>query len=193
MIRFPTQSLVVPPAAVLLLGVLLGGCSGEVDTVPQAPPTPEPVAETTPTPTPEATPDPTPEVIIEDAPEDLVATVAARPQSDAVKAIIGGLSETARNRSNPFAGQAGESGPADYALLCAGCHGTEARGGGPASVALGGTATNLLLSVSGESLSEGERFALIKGGIPGTHMQGFGAARSDAQIWKILAHVSSLR
>jgi len=110
-----------------------------------------------------------------------------------MKAIIEGLSETERARTNPFAGQAGESGPADYALLCAGCHGTEAKGGGPASVALGGTATNLLVSAAGESITEGERFALVKGGIPGTEMQGYGFARSDAQIWKILAYVDSLR
>ncbi len=193
MIRSPALSSVLPPGAVLLLGVLLVGCSGDVETVPQPPPAPEPVAEATPAPTPEPTPAPTPEIIIEDAPEDLTSTVAARPQSDAMKAVIGGLSETVRARSNPFAGQAGESGPADYALLCAGCHGTDAQGGGPASVVLGGTATNLLLSASGESLSEGERFALVKGGIPGTHMQGFGTARSDAQIWKILAYVGSMR
>jgi len=190
---FPTPSPTLARTSVLLLSVLVAACSGEVETALQAPPTSAPVAEASPAAAPEPTPEPTPEVITEDAPTDLPATVAARPQSDAMKAVIGGLTEAARSRRNPFTGQAEDSGAADYALLCSSCHGSKAQGGGPASVVLGGTATNLLLSVSGESLSDGERFGLVKGGIPGTHMQGFGTARSDAQLWKILAYVDSLR
>lgn len=186
----PPQSPALPFAALILLSGLLIGCSGDGTTTPPPPPAPELVPQATPAPAPEATPEPTTEVVIEDTPTDLVV---ARPHSDALKTVVEGLSEAARSRSNPFTGQSGESGQADYALLCAGCHGAEAQGDGPASVALGGTATNLLLSVDGESLREGERFALVKAGIPGTNMQGFGAARSDAQIWKILAYVSSLR
>jgi mono/diheme cytochrome c family protein len=107
--------------------------------------------------------------------------------------VLAAVSKRDRARANPFAGRPGEAGKADYDLLCAACHGATAQGEGAASVLLGGTATNLLAALEGESLSEGESFVVVKKGIPGTHMQSFGAARSDAQLWKILAHIDSLR
>jgi len=174
-----------------LLGVL--GCGGGGEAVPQAPPSIEPVVEATPAPTPEPEPKPAPEVLIEDAPEELTAVVAARPQSEALRAAVAGITKAERNRANPFKGKASEAGKIDYDLLCATCHGATAKGGGPASVMLGGTATNLLESAEGESLSDGERFMLTRDGIAGTHMQPFGLARSDAQLWKIQAHIDSLR
>jgi len=186
-------------AGVVLLAFSLGGlgvgCGDGGEAVPQAPSDSErvPEANPAPVPAPDATPEPTPDVTIEDASDEVVAVVAARPQSDALKAVLADLTAAQRARTNPFDGKPGEAGQADYTLLCAPCHGATGEGGGPASVALGGTATNLLQSAVGESLTDGERFAVVKGGVSGTHMQDFAAARSDNQLWKILAHISSLR
>ena len=174
----------------LCVAVLLGtlaGCSA-----PQ-PPVVEPDPEPAPGITPPPTAEPTPELTVEPAPVDLPAVVAARPHSDQLKAALADISSSARARTNPFSGKAGEEGAADYLQLCAPCHGETGGGGGPASVALGGRATNLLISAEGEALTDGERFVLVEKGIPGTNMQGFRLARSEAQIWKILAHIDGLR
>jgi mono/diheme cytochrome c family protein len=196
-----TQALAGVIVLAFSLGGLGAGCGDGDEAVPQATSdsergpeaSPVPVRVPLPDPVADATPELAPEVSAEDTPGTLVAVVAARPHSDALKAALADVTATQRARTNPFAGRPGEAGQADYTLLCASCHGATGQGGGEASVALGGTATNLLQSVAGESLSEGERFAVIKHGVGGTHMQDFGAARSDNQLWKILAYISSLR
>ena len=172
--------------------ILLSACG---DTAPSAP-APEAVnvtEEPTSEPSPEPTPEPSPAPPVEEVPEGLPEAAPSQPHSDALKAALSALSEAEKNRPNPFSsGQNGKGGE-DYLELCAPCHGEAGRGDGPAAVALGNTPTNLVAVDEGNTLRPGEQFAVVENGIPGTHMQAFGMARSEAQIWQILAHIDSLR
>ncbi len=116
-----------------------------------------------------------------------------RPYSAELTAARSALTESQKARTNPLAGTDPSAGKADYDLLCANCHGAGANGGGDASIALRDLATNLLVTADPSPLTEGERMELVRRGIPGTMMQGFAAARSDAQLWRILHYVDSLR
>lgn len=119
--------------------------------------------------------------------------VGPRPYSAELTAARATLSESQKARTNPFAGTDPSVGKDDYDLLCASCHGAGANGGGDASIALGGLANNLLATTDPSPLTEGESMELVRRGIPGTMMQGFAAARSDAQLWRILHYIDSLR
>ena len=148
------------------------------DTEPAAVPAPEPVASDSPADTPE------PSASVGPGP---------RPYSVELSAARAALSASQKARTNPYAGTDPSPGKADYDLLCASCHGAGARGGGDASIALGGLANNLLETADPSPLTEGETMELVRRGIPGTMMQGFAAARSDAQLWRILHYIDSLR
>ena len=148
------------------------------DTEPAVVPSPEPVASDSAADTPEPPAGP---------------GAGPRPYSAELRAARAALSESQRARTNPYAGTDPSPGKADYDLLCASCHGAGAKGGGDASIALGGLATNLLETADPSPLTEGETMELVRRGIPGTMMQGFAAARSDAQLWRILHYIDSLR
>jgi len=186
-----TQSAFFATAAAGSL-ILLSACA---DTAPSAP-APEAVevaAEVPSEPSPEPTPEPTPAPPVEEVPEDLPETAPVQPRSDALKATLSSLSEAEKTRPNPFSNDQSGKGAEDYLELCAPCHGEAGRGDGPAAVALGNTPTNLVAVDEDNTLRPGEQFAIVENGIPGTHMQAFGMARSEAQIWQILAHIDSLR
>ena len=90
-----------------------------------------------------------------------------------------------------LAGQAEASsrGGEEFGSLCSHCHGKSGKGDGPASKALGVSPGDL----SSSKLSAGERYQVMKSGVPGTAMQGFGAAMSDNQVWQLITYMETLR
>jgi mono/diheme cytochrome c family protein len=166
---------------------------GNSEPPPPVPETVNVVAEANPESTPETSPAPTAPAPMEEVPEGLPEKVAVQGHSDALKAFLSSLSTAERERPNPYSSDQNGNGAKDYLELCAPCHGETGRGDGPAAAALNGAPTNLVPSSEGASLRPGELFSVVQNGIPGTHMQGFGMARSEAQIWQILAHIDSFR
>jgi len=127
------------------------------------------------------------------APEEQepIAQEVKPSMSDALAATLAALSEEDRSRPNPLAGQpeASARGGEEFGSLCAHCHGKSGKGDGPASKALGVSPGNLSTS----RLRVGERYQVLKRGVPGTAMQGFGAAMSDNQIWQLITYMDTLR
>ncbi len=111
--------------------------------------------------------------------------------SEALAATLATLSEEDRSLPNPLAGQAEASarGAEEFGSLCSHCHGKSGKGDGPASKALGVSPGDL----SSSKLSVGERYQVMKSGVPGTAMQGFGAAMSDKQMWQLISYMETLR
>lgn len=161
--------------------VFLAACGGGDDAATPAP-TPDPVAEATPEPTPEPTPEATPE------PEPESAFSAQLTE------MLAAVSADDKARTNPKKGDAAaiEAGKEEFGSVCLPCHGPKGAGDGPASRALNPRPSDLTDAARAGKLTDGDRFAIMKNGVPGTAMQAFGAALSDDQIWEILAYVSSL-
>lgn len=161
-----------------LSSLCLAACGGGDD----AQPTPAPTPEATPAPTPEPTPEATP------------AAAAAGQMSDTLKAFLGTVSEADKARTNPKAGDAKAlaDGKAQYEMLCIACHGPAGKGDGPAAAALKPPAADLTDAGLNAQVSSGQRFAILKQGIPNTAMQAFGAALPDDMVWSIVAYAESL-
>ena len=136
--------------------------------------------------------------------EDAVASLEQEPvqqepvqqeplptMSEQLSATLATLSEEERLQANPLAEQAeaAAKGAEDFAFLCSPCHGAAGEGDGPAAQALGVPPGDLTVS----KISAGERYQILKNGVPGTAMQGFNAAISDNQTWQLIAFMDSLR
>jgi mono/diheme cytochrome c family protein len=144
--------------------------------------------EATPAPTPEATPAPTPEPTPEATP------APAGQMSESLKAYLATISEADKARVNPKAGDAAaiEAGKTEFQSTCLPCHGASGKGDGPAAVALNPKPADLTDAALNSQITSGQRFAIMKNGIPNTGMQPFGAALSDDKVWELIAYVESL-
>lgn len=80
-----------------------------------------------------------------------------------------------------------------YDSMCASCHGTSGKGDGPAAGALPTPPADHTDPVHSAYYSDAGRIEVIRNGIPGTPMAGFGAALSDADLLNLYAYVKSLR
>ena len=76
--------------------------------------------------------------------------------------------------------------------MCFVCHGAEGKGDGPASKATPTIPSDLSDATRAGLLSDADRFAVMRNGIPGTSMPASGANLNDTQIWRILAYVETL-
>ncbi|MEE2828440.1 MAG: c-type cytochrome [Myxococcota bacterium] len=179
-----------------LLVLLLPACSGgDAPPAPEAPvpdtPAEEPATATEEQPAVEETPEAGAEA------EEAAPVPAVEPSqlSDELKSLLSSPETDGRLRENPLSGDAEaiQKGKEEYQSVCSPCHGPEGKGDGPAAKALSRPPSHLADPVRGAKLSEGDRFIVMKNGIPGTEMQAFGASLSDEQIWRILAYVETLR
>jgi putative copper resistance protein D len=75
-------------------------------------------------------------------------------------------------------------GAALYASNCAGCHGPEGRGDGPAGRALSVRPTDLTAHAARHA--EGDLFWWIAHGIPGTPMPGFAPVLEETDLWTLI-------
>ena len=155
---------------------LLAGCGGGS-------------TEATPAPTPEATPAPTPEPTPEAAPAQ-----PAGQMSETLKSYLATVSDADKARTNPKSGDAAaiEAGKTEFASTCMPCHGAAGKGDGPAAAALNPKPADLADGALNSQITSGQRFAILKNGIPNTGMQPFGAALSDDKVWEIIAYSESL-
>lgn len=150
-----------------------------------------------PTPEPTASPEPTPEVTPEVTPEEAETPAAGLdPERTArIAAYLATFEDADRARGNPLSGNADEiaRGKEEFDSTCFPCHGREGKGDGPAAAAMGIKPVDHTDPVRAAEVTDGERFLILKHGIPDTAMQPFGAALSDDQVWRILAYVETLR
>ena len=167
----------------VVLGALLTACSGDDK---QATPSAEgPAVEV------EQQPAEQQPVEQEPAEQQPVEQEVKASMSEALAATLATLSEEDRSLPNPLAGQAEAAarGGEEFGSLCSHCHGKTGKGDGPASKALGVSPGDF----SNSKLSVGERYQVMKSGVLGTAMQGFGAAMSDNQIWQLITYMEKLR
>ncbi len=168
--------------------ILIAGCGGGDETTT----TPEPETEA---PVAEATPEATPEPVAEETPAEDAEAAPAGELPERLATFFATFSDEDRAKSNPLSGNAEaiSKGGDEFQATCFPCHGREGKGDGPAAQAMGIKPADLSDTVRGALISDGERFLIMKNGIPDTAMQPFGAALSDDQIWRLLAFVESLR
>jgi mono/diheme cytochrome c family protein len=114
--------------------------------------------------------------------------------SDALSSLLAGLPAADRSKANPLSGQqdAITAGRSEYMSMCFVCHGAAGKGDGPASAATPTTPSDLSDTARAGLLSDGDRFAVMRNGIPGTSMPASGANLNDDQIWRILSYVETL-
>jgi mono/diheme cytochrome c family protein len=172
-------------AAALALPLWLVGCSGDADEAGDpVDATPEQVADETPEATPEPTPDPTPEEALDQ--DERAARIGT---------YLATFADEDRAKANPLSGDADAiaKGQEEFDSTCFPCHGREGKGDGPAAAAMGIKPIDHTDAERGAQITDGERFLILKHGIPETAMQPFGAALSDDQVWRIIAYVETLR
>lgn len=108
--------------------------------------------------------------------------------------MLAGFSGEERARTNPLAGNAEaiEKGRSEYQSMCFVCHGPAGKGDGPASKATPNKPTDLSEPTRAALLTSGERFLVLRNGIPGTSMPASGANLNDEQVWRIVSFVETL-
>lgn len=108
--------------------------------------------------------------------------------------MLAGFSAEERARTNPLAGNAEaiEKGRSEYQSMCFVCHGSAGKGDGPASKATPNKPTDLSDPARAALLTSGERFLVLRNGIPGTSMPASGANLNDEQVWRIVSFVETL-
>lgn len=114
--------------------------------------------------------------------------------SDALSSLLAGLPAEDRAKTNPLSGQeeAITAGRSEYMSMCFVCHGAAGKGDGPAAKATPTTPSDLSDSARTDLLSDGDRFAVLRNGIPGTSMPASGANLNEDQVWRILSYVETL-
>jgi mono/diheme cytochrome c family protein len=74
---------------------------------------------------------------------------------------------------------------------CFNCHGTDGGGNGPGAAQQHPSPRNFRHHGFWRHRTEGEIFWVIKNGVPGTSMIGFGNVLSDEEIWSLVRYVHS--
>ena len=97
------------------------------------------------------------------------------------------LATSARARAD-----AAPDGARIYAEQCAGCHGDDGRGDGPAAAALVPRPRNFRDPAFWQDRTSAQIEAIVRAGKPGTMMMAFGGALSDAEIAAVARFVQSL-
>jgi high-affinity iron transporter len=165
---------------VLVFSTQMFACSGEEDVVASI--EQEPVEQ-----------EPVEQELVEQEPVEQESSKQELPptMSEQLSATLATFGEADRLQPNPLSEQEGASakGAEDFDALCVHCHGSSGKGDGPAAQALSVPPGDLTVS----EISAGERYQILKNGIPGTAMQGFNAAISDNQTWQLIAFMDSLR
>jgi len=138
---------------------------------------------------------PAEEAPAEEAPAEEAPAEAGGELPEALRTYLDTFSAEDRAASNPLSGDASAmaTGKEEFESTCFPCHGKSGKGDGPAAQAMKIVPADMSDPARGALITDGERFLIMKHGIPGTAMQPFGAALSDNQIWTILAHVEALR
>lgn len=174
------------PCIVAASMLLVAGCGGGEEPAPPQPATA--VA-----PSAQDTPEATPEPVAEETPAPEAVADGALPER--MVTYLATFSDEDRARTNPMSGNADAIGRGgdEFQATCFPCHGKTGAGDGPAAQAMGIKPADLSNAARGALITDGERYLIMKNGIPDTAMQPFGAALSDDQIWRLLAHVESLR
>jgi len=120
--------------------------------------------------------------------------VSENSLSPELTTLIEGFSSAERGQANPLSGDAEsiEKGRSEYQSMCFVCHGASGKGDGPASKATPRKPSDLSDPVRAGLLSSGDRFLVLRHGIPGTSMPASGANLSDDQVWRIVTFVETL-
>jgi len=108
--------------------------------------------------------------------------------------LLAGLPAADRAKTNPLSGQqeAIAAGRSEYMSMCFVCHGAAGKGDGPAAAATPTKPSDLSDPARAGLLSDGDRFGVMRNGIPGTSMPASGANLNDDQVWRILSYVETL-
>ncbi len=95
---------------------------------------------------------------------------------------------------NPIAREAASiaAGQALYAGHCLACHGPEGRGDGPVGVTLSPPPADLSLHARPGMHPDGQLYAWITDGFPGSVMPAFGTVLSDEQRWHLVNYIRTL-
>lgn len=80
-----------------------------------------------------------------------------------------------------------------YTKICASCHGENGKGDGPAAAVLESKPADFSDPVHSKYYSDRGRMYIIKKGVRGTPMVGWGAALNEEKIHTVYAYVRSLR
>jgi copper transport protein len=78
-----------------------------------------------------------------------------------------------------------------YQQNCVSCHGVSGRGDGPAAQSLPGLAGDFTQPHFANH-TDGQVYAWIKGGKPGTAMPAFESRLTDEQIWQVITHIRNI-
>jgi len=97
-------------------------------------------------------------------------------QSIAALGVVLALATSAPARAD------GPDGARIYAEQCAGCHGDDGRGDGPAAAALIPKPRNFRDPAFWQDRTPAQIEAIVRAGKPGSMMMAFGGALSDAEI-----------
>ena len=79
-----------------------------------------------------------------------------------------------------------------YNRSCASCHGKTGMGDGPAAKQLTPPPSNLVDAEWKHGTSDGEIFAVIRGGVPKTAMKGFASKITEREIWDVINYLRSV-
>ena len=95
---------------------------------------------------------------------------------------------------NPVAADASSiaAGKQLFEKNCASCHGKTGKGDGMMGEELNPKPADLTSTTRKHGSSDGEVFAVVKGGVKGTGMKGFNSKLTTHQLWDVVNYVQTL-
>jgi mono/diheme cytochrome c family protein len=124
-------------------------------------------------------------------PDAPAAGGAYTPDEYAAKAYAAAKAAGADGKPNPVAGkpEAIAKGKAQYATVCASCHGPAGKGDGPAGQVIVPKAANLSDKARWDFTSVGTKHWILRNGIAGSGMAAL--VQDDTQAWELLAYIEA--